>query len=207
MYKFRALAIVLLCVLCLTSCIFKKKGGKSGVSTSTGWAYNDPDNGGFEVAIGAEQKTGPGLVLIEGGRFTMGQVQQDVMFDWNNTPRTVTVSSFYMDETEVKNVDYREYLYWLRRVYKDYPEVRRRALPDTLVWRSPMGFNDPYVQYYFRHPAYNNYPVVGVSWAQVIQGTDGRIDACIPCRRAGEEDKPQVVLRSRGTVQASRRNS
>ena len=169
MYKFRALAIVLLCVLCLTSCIFKKKGGKSGVSTSTGWAYNDPDNGGFEVAIGAEQKTGPGLVLIEGGRFTMGQVQQDVMFDWNNTPRTVTVSSFYMDETEVKNVDYREYLYWLRRVYKDYPEVRRRALPDTLVWRSPMGFNDPYVQYYFRHPAYNNYPVVGVSW---VQATD-----------------------------------
>ncbi len=166
MYKFRALPIILICALCFTSCIFKKKGGRSGVSTSTGWAYNDPDNGGFEVAIGAKQKTGPGLVLIEGGRFTMGQVQQDVMFDWNNTPRTVTVSSFYMDETEVKNVDYREYLYWLRRVYKDYPEVRRRALPDTLVWRSPMGFNDPYVQYYFRHPAYNNYPVVGVSWVQ-----------------------------------------
>jgi sulfatase modifying factor 1 len=132
MYKFRALPIVLICVLCFTSCIFKKKGGgKSDVSTSTGWKYNDPDNGGFEVALGAEQRTGPGLVLIEGGRFTMGQVQQDVMFDWNNKPRTVTVSSFYMDETEVKNVDYREYLFWLRRVYKDYPEVRRRALPDT----------------------------------------------------------------------------
>lgn len=27
-----------------------------------------------------------------------------------------------------------------------------------------MGFNDPYVQYYFRHPSYNNYPVVGVNW-------------------------------------------
>ncbi|MFN8241245.1 MAG: SUMF1/EgtB/PvdO family nonheme iron enzyme, partial [Bacteroidales bacterium] len=49
---------------------------------------------------------------------------------------------------------------------KSYPEVYRRALPDTLVWRSPMGFNDPYVQYYFRHPAYNNYPVVGVNWLQ-----------------------------------------
>jgi len=71
-----------------------------------------------------------------------------------------------MDETEIKNVDYREYLHWLRRVYKSYPEVYRRALPDTLVWRSPMGFNDPYVQYYFRHPSYNNYPVVGVSWVQ-----------------------------------------
>jgi gliding motility-associated lipoprotein GldJ len=122
--------------------------------------------GGFEVAVGAEQITGPGLVLIEGGVFRMGRVQQDVMFDWNNSPRTVTVSSFYMDETEVRNVDYREYLYWVRRVYKSYPEVYRRALPDTLVWRSPMGFNDPYVQYYFRHPAYNEYPVVGVTWVQ-----------------------------------------
>ena len=118
----------------------------------------------LRLLLVAEQQTGPGLVLIEGGRFTMGQVAQDVLFDWNNKPRTVTVSSFYMDETEVRNVDYREYLFWLRSVYVDYPEVYRRALPDTLVWRSPMGFNDPYVQYYFRHPSYNNYPVVGVSW-------------------------------------------
>jgi sulfatase modifying factor 1 len=164
MYKFRVLPVVIFTALILVSC----RGGKDELnqSSTTGWEYNDPDMGGFEVVIGAEQETGPGLVLIEGGRFTMGQVQQDVLFDWNNKPRTVTVSSFYMDETEIKNVDYREYLYWLRRVYVDYPEVYRRALPDTLVWRSPMGFNDPYVQYYFRHPAYNTYPVVGVNWLQ-----------------------------------------
>lgn len=163
MLKLRVSLVYLIFVLLLTSCFFKKSGDPN-VSTSTGWEYNNPDNGGFEVSLGAEQRTGPGLVLIEGGRFTMGQIQQDVLYDWNNKPRTVTVSSFYMDETEVKNVDYREYLFWLRRVYKDYPEVFRRSLPDTLVWRSPMGFNDPYVQYYFRHPSYNNYPVVGVSW-------------------------------------------
>jgi gliding motility-associated lipoprotein GldJ len=164
MYKMRAILIVMSASLLLVSCsLFKKKGGDN-VSTTTGWEYNNPDMGGFEVAQGVDQQTGPGLVLIEGGRFTMGQVAQDVLFDWNNKPRTVTVSSFYMDETEVRNVDYREYLFWLRRVYVDYPEVYRRALPDTLVWRSPMGFNDPYVQYYFRHPSYNNYPVVGVSW-------------------------------------------
>ena len=164
MYRFRALPFVLVAALILLSC--KGSRRSAGVSPTTGWRYNDPDNGGFEVTIGSEQQTGPGLVLIEGGRFTMGRVQQDVLFEWNNEPRTVTVSSFYMDETEVRNVDYREYLFWLRRVYKDYPEVYRRALPDTLVWRSPMGFNDPYVQYYFRHPAYNNYPVVGVSWVK-----------------------------------------
>ena len=166
MYRFKTLTVVLLATLLMSSCSLFKKKGDENVSSTTGWEYNNPDNGGFEVVVGAEQETGPGLVLIEGGVFRMGRVQQDVMFDWNNTPRTVTVSSFYMDETEVKNVDYREYLHWLRRVYQSYPEVYRRALPDTLVWRSPMGFNDPYVQYYFRHPAYNAYPVVGVSWVQ-----------------------------------------
>ncbi len=165
MCRYKSLIFVLISVLLLSSCSLFK-GKEANVSPTTGWRYNDPDMGGFEVAMGVEQKTGPGLVLIEGGVFRMGQVEQDVMFDWNNAPRTVTVSSFYMDETEVRNVDYREYLYWLKRVYKSYPEVHRRALPDTLVWRSPMGFNDPYVQYYFRHPAYNNYPVVGVSWVQ-----------------------------------------
>lgn len=163
MYKIKVLPFICLLAFMMMSC---KGSKKSGVSSTTGWEYNNPDNGGFEVAVGMEQQTGPGLVLIEGGRFTMGQIEQDVMFDWNNRPRTVTVSSFYMDETEVRNVDYREYLFWLQRVYTDYPEVYKRALPDTLVWRSPMGYNDPYVQYYFRHPSYNNYPVVGVSWVQ-----------------------------------------
>jgi formylglycine-generating enzyme len=142
------------------------KSGKSDASPTTGWKYNDPDNGGFEVKQGIEQQTGPGLVFVEGGSFTMGKVEQDVAYDWNNTPRRVTVESFYMDETEVTNVDYREYLYWISRVFVDYPEVYRKALPDTLVWRSKLAYNEPYVEYYFRHPSYNDYPVVGVNWLQ-----------------------------------------
>jgi formylglycine-generating enzyme len=141
-------------------------GGKSDVSSTTGWGYNDPDMGGFEVKALYEQETGPGLVFIDGGTFTMGRTQDDVMSDWNNVQRRISVSSFYMDETEVSNVDYREYLHWLRRVYIDYPEVYRGALPDTTVWRSPLGYNEPYVETYFRHPAFNNYPVVGVNWLQ-----------------------------------------
>ncbi len=137
------------------------------VSTATGWNYNDSDNGGFEKGDDFyEQETGPGLVLVEGGSFTMGAVQQDVMYDWNNVARKVSVSSFYMDETEVRNLDYREYLHWLTRVYQDNPYVYWSALPDTLVWRSRMSYNEPYVQHYLRHPAFQNYPVVGVSWLQ-----------------------------------------
>jgi len=135
-------------------------------STTTGWSYNDPDWGGFEVVQDYEQETGPGLVFIEGGSFTMGRVEQDVMFDWNNSPRRVTLTSFYMDETEVRNVDYLEYLYWVNRVFVEMPEVLEGALPDTLVWLDPMAYNEPYVEYYLRHPAYSQYPVVGVSWRQ-----------------------------------------
>ncbi len=136
------------------------------VSSTTGWEYNTADNGGFEVQFAREQITGPGLVLIEGGTFAMGRADQDVMYDWNNIPRRITIPSFYMDEHEIRNVDYREYLHWLGRVFVAYPDVYQKALPDTLVWRRRLAFNEPYVEYYFRHPAYNDYPVVGVSWLQ-----------------------------------------
>jgi len=137
------------------------------VSRSTGWEYNNPKNGGFQVIPYIEQETGPGLVLIEGGTFVMGRHEQDVLYNWDNIPRRVTVLSFYMDETEVTNLFYLEYLYWLSRVFgADYPEVPRNALPDTLVWRDKLAYNEPYVEYYLRHPAYRDYPVVGVSWVQ-----------------------------------------
>ncbi len=172
--KLKISAIFLLFVLALfiTSC----GGGGRNSSTTTGWEYNDPDNGGFEVKFGYDQETGPGLVMIEGGTFVMGRVEQDLLYDWNNIPRRVTVSSFYMDETEIRNVDYREYLYWISRVFVDYPEVHRKALPDTLVWRRPMSYNEPYVQYYFRHPSYNDYPVVGVNWLQATDYCTWRTD-------------------------------
>jgi gliding motility-associated lipoprotein GldJ len=137
-------------------------------SRTTGWEYNNSKNGGFQVNTKyGEQPVGPGLKLVEGGTFTMGRTADNPMYDWDNIPRRVTVPSFYIDETEVANVDYVEYLYWLSRVFgTDYPEVYRKALPDTLVWREKLAYNEPLVETYFRHPAYRNYPVVGVSWIQ-----------------------------------------
>ncbi len=147
------------------------------VSQTTGWDYNTEENGGFEKFEGEyEQETGPGLVFIEGGTFSMGRTEQDLLYDWNNIPRRVTVSSFYMDETEIRNLDYREYLYWISRVWVEYPEVYKKALPDTLVWRRKLGYNEPYVEYYFRHPAYQEYPVVGVNWLQANDYCTWRTD-------------------------------
>ena len=97
----------------------------------------------------------------------MGATAETPFYNWDNMPRQVTVSSFYMDQTEVSNLDYREYIFWLNRIYgEDYPTVVQKALPDTLVWRDRLAYNEPLVQTYFRHPSYQNYPVVGVSWLQ-----------------------------------------
>ncbi len=152
-------------------------GSNKEASSSTGWKYNDEKWGGFEKIEDNGQITGPNLVLIEGGTFTMGVTTQDVTFDWNNIPRRVTVSSFYMDETEVSNLDYREYLYWVERVWgESYPEVYNNAYPDVNVWREELSYNEPLVESYFTHPSYDEYPVVGVSWVQANEYAKWRTD-------------------------------
>lgn len=177
--KIYHLLTLLLIIVVLSSCnkLFKGKSSSQGGSHSTGWEYGNPENGGFEISDITDQETGPGLVFIEGGTFVMGATQEDMMKDWNNMPRRVTVPSFYIDETEVTNVDYLEYLHWLKRVFgQDYPEVYQRALPDTLVWRDQLAYNEPLIDMYLRHPSYHNYPVVGVSWIQATEYCKWRTD-------------------------------
>ena len=142
-------------------------------SRATGWDVNSKD-GGFQYNTDyKEQETGPGLVFVEGGTYTMGRVQDDPMHDWNNSPNQQHIQSFYMDETEVTNMMYMEYLDWLKRVFppseENYKNIYSGAVPDTLVWRNRLGFNETMVNNYLRHPAYANYPVVGVSWIQAVE--------------------------------------
>ncbi|MBU46560.1 MAG: gliding motility lipoprotein GldJ [Flavobacteriales bacterium] len=176
--KTNKLILAISCLFILGACSSGNKSSNTRDSSTTGWKYNNPKNGGFEVnSKFKEQATGPGLLFIEGGSFTMGRVEQDVMYEWDNIPRKQTVSSFYLDETEVRNVDYLEYLFWIQRVYgMSYPEVYKKALPDTLVWRDKLGYNEPFVNGYLRHPAYKNYPVVGISWQQATDYCAWRTD-------------------------------
>ena len=123
-------------------------GSKSSnlVSSKTGWNFNDSKLGGYDVPLYEGQYIGPGLAFIEGGRFTMGQTEEDLTYENNNPPKTVSVSSFYMDETEVANVHYREYLHWIARVYgNDYPDLYQKALPDSKSWRRALQYNEPQV--------------------------------------------------------------
>ncbi len=136
-------------------------------SAKTGVPYNDKYNGGFQVFAKTHPAPGPGLIPIEGGTFVLGgSADQDVSYEYNNVKRRVTVPSFYMDETEVANVDWLEYLHWIAVNFPQDRELYYNALPDTLVWRKPLSYNEPYVYNYLRHPAFQDYPVVGVTWDQ-----------------------------------------
>ncbi len=172
-----SLLLVVFAACTLTACknggLFSKKKSKS---SATGWNYDDKNMGNFHVAKVAYPKAGPGLAFVQGGSFVMGAKDEDVMGDWNNIPRRITIPSFFIDETEVANVHYREYLYWLQNVFTEDTAVLNKALPDTLVWRDELAYNEPYVQYYFRYPSYNYYPVVGVNWEQAYDFCVWRTD-------------------------------
>ena len=165
-------------IVAFTAVLLVACGGRNNMSRATGWGINSKD-GGFQYNIEYEdQENGPGLVFIEGGTYTKGQVQDDVLHDWNNSPTQQHVMSFYIDETEVTNLMYMEYLDWLETVFPlsepRYRQIYEGALPDTLVWRNTLGYMEELTTNYLRHPAYAEYPVVGINWLQAVQFSEWR---------------------------------
>ena len=178
--KINAVKLLLSLVIIFGFASCSKKSDSKGNSKATGWKINDK-KGGFQYGTKfKKQATGPGLVMVEGGTFTMGKVADDVMHDWNNTPNQQHVMTFYMDETEVTNMMYTEYLNWLKTVFppdqENYKNIYDGASPDTLVWRNRLGYNETMTNYYLRSPAYAEYPVVGVNWIQATEFAKWRTD-------------------------------
>lgn len=178
LFSFVALGAVFL----LNSCgggPSRSGGGTKKYKSMTGWNQNDKRGWFFSARQPKGQKGWPGMVYVEGGTFTMGLVKDDVMHDWNNTPRRMQVSSFFIGETEITNEDYRRYVTWLKLVFPpsdpNFKEIYTGALPDTLVWNNKLSRND-LSEIYFRSPEYDYYPVVGVSWLQATRYCDWLTD-------------------------------
>ena len=55
-----------------------------------------------------------GMVYVRAGGYQMGEDDQDVPFLFQTRPRAVSVQAFYMDNTEISNNEYRQFVYWVR---------------------------------------------------------------------------------------------
>lgn len=168
------LAIFLLGISLIVA--FGKKGN-SNTSSVTGWKYNDKNSTGFTVKPGYKTQTPLGMVAIEGGSYTIGEKSEFVTAPRDNKRRRITVSSFYMDQYEIRNVDWREYTNWMSVVFgRTAPALVQRSQPNGQIWREELAYNEPYLQNYFTHPAFDQYPVVGVTWEQAMDYCSWRTD-------------------------------
>lgn len=143
----------------------------------TGWKYNDKNGTGFIVKTNYETQIPNGMVAVEGGSFTIGEKGEYITAPRDAKPRRITVSSFYMDQFEIRNVDWHEYTNWMQVVFgKTAPKLVAKSQPDVNVWREELAYNEPYIQNYFTHPAYDQYPIVGITWEQAMDYCTWRTD-------------------------------
>lgn len=84
--------------------------------------------------------------------------------DIDARPKIVKLTkTVFMSTTETSNIEWRKYIKWNQQLYGNTSMEYYSSLPDTTVWKSK-----PLQAYYLRHGAYNYYPVVGVSYEQVL---------------------------------------
>ena len=152
-------------------------GKKSAISNTTGWRYNDEKMTGFGVKKNYKAQVPTGMIAIEGGTFTIGEKGEVITGERNNLRRRITVMSFYMDQYEISNVNWREYTHWMKTVFQQTaPQLVERAQPNGEVWREPLAYNEPLLEHYFTHPAFDEYPIVGVTWEQAMDYCQWRTD-------------------------------
>lgn len=143
----------------MQSCIFGKKKG---------------DNGELVGVPGREwdaQTIPYGMVVVPPGTFHMGQADEDITSSKINLNKQITIGGFFMDDTEITNNEYRQFINYMLSGQDtsgnwSEGEVMDQLYPDTTVWMTDFTYHmgDPLVQYYYIHPAYDDYPVVGVNW-------------------------------------------
>ena len=78
-------------------------------------------NSGNGELVGTRKKSKPfyqpdpyGMVFVPLGSYTMGAADEDIAHSRLTQPKTISVSAFFMDETEITNDEYRQFVNWVR---------------------------------------------------------------------------------------------
>jgi sulfatase modifying factor 1 len=158
--------ILVASIMLLQSCGFiKNKFGGGGKDD------NGVSNGEITATArkGYRQTTPAGMVMIPSGSFIMGQADEDIAATMVTMNKRVTISSFFMDDTEITNNEYRQFVNALLADSVSVlgeEDIMKNYYPDTTVWRKDFAYSngDPMVEHYYMHPAFDTYPVVGVNW-------------------------------------------
>ena len=77
-------------------------------------AYAEEEEEGFTVADFGGQPPGPNQVLVQGGRAVLGTFEEDVFYTHDNVERTVTVQSFFLEKKEISNIQWLEYIHYIK---------------------------------------------------------------------------------------------
>lgn len=115
-----------------------------------------------------KQSIPSGMVLVPGGSCIIGQVDEDITSSKVNPNRLITVGSFYMDTTEITNLQYRRFIDALLKDPNhtlDEDFIMNNLYPDMKVWTQDIKHTmADHMLAYFSHPTFNDYPVVGITW-------------------------------------------
>src|SRR6478736_6681037 len=163
--------IALFAVLVLTGC------GKLGKSSKG--LPNDGQLHGVAPASKYNLTKPPGMVYIPPGTFHMGPSDEDVNYAFTARNKQISINGFWMDATEITNNEYRQFVNWVRdstaaTLMQYGKEVDGKFQIDwkktqTIKWGDKATvekIDEPMTKRYFSHPAFGNYPVVGVNWNQ-----------------------------------------
>ncbi len=84
--------------------------------------------------------------------------------------------NLFCDQTEIMNIGWREFMYWNKHVFGEQSIEYASLFPDTLVGASIDSCLGSFLQSYWRDPAYDHFPVVGITQEQAIRFSTWRAD-------------------------------
>ena len=105
----------------------------------------------------------------------------------------VSDGPLYMHQSEISNRQYHEFLNW--KLKNEGLAAYHLMFPDTTVWKDKLTYSEPLINHYFQHPAFLDFPVVGVSWQQAVAWCNWKADRLMESAQFKKSGLKEIRLR------------